>query len=571
MPIKILESSVISKIAAGEVVERPASVVKELLENSLDANSKNITVEIQGSGLNLIRISDDGDGIPSGEVELAFVRHATSKLSVAHDLDSIKTLGFRGEALASIAAVSIVRISSRYKHENEGTSLHLVAGNLRNRRIIGIPVGTVIEIEDLFHNARPRLKFLKSASTEKGLIKRLVTKYAMAYADVRFSFISEGRMRFQTDGKGKVLDVVNSIYGVDVGSKMLEIGPYERDDVTVNGLISKPDLSRSNRQDITLIINGRNVVDSQLNVAIMRAYHTMLMRKKFPIAFISISVTNSEVDVNVHPTKSEVRFVEKTKIFRSIEGAVRQTLLGNVSSTGLLQFDNAVKPQDKYFHKLNLSDKETVNKSNNLSEQYIEKMVDMGMPVLRSIGQVSNAYLIAEGPDGLHVIDQHAAHERILYEKYVSEYKVGRVQSQMLLESEIIHTISEDTETLRGILDKLHNLGFDIEYFGNDRFIIRAVPHLIDKLDFKQVISSILDKGADDVYGIPEWTEDKLIKKVCRLIAVRAGKTLSCDEQMALLRDLEKCENPSTCPHGRPTIIHYSFASMRNKFGRTGS
>lgn len=571
MSISILKASVISKIAAGEVVERPASVVKELLENSLDAGARTVSVDIVGSGLSIIKVSDDGDGIPAREVELAFSRHATSKLDSETDLESIQTLGFRGEALASIAAVSQVELVTRFATEDTGVRLLLMSGQLKDRKSIGVPSGTVIQVENLFYNVPARLKFLNSEATERGLTKRIVSKYAMAYPHVRFSFVSEKRQGFQSYGNGNLLDVLSTIYGVDIAGKMLDISTLEQDNIAVSGLVSMPDLSRSNRQEISFFINGRHIYDAQLNVAVMRAYHTMLMTGRYPIAVISITIPPSKIDVNVHPTKSEVRFLDKNLVFQAVEKAVRRTLLDYGSVSGITQ---SISFGDKFSNTSTwaqtYSSDEKHQKPVAESRDMHGRLSGMEIPALRVVGQTNNAFIVAEGPDGLYMIDQHAAHERILYEEYVEASKQDTFRSQMLLQPFNIHLAAEDAEILDNNLDKLSDLGFDIESFGGDSFIVRAVPALVDSANIEQVLMSVVKHRGDDLHGVSEWSEDQIIKRVCSLVAVRSGKMLSYDEQMALVHQLEGCKSPSTCPHGRPTIIHFSLHSIENQFGRKG-
>ncbi len=569
MAIKKLKASVISKISAGEVVERPASVVKELLENSVDASAQSVGIDILGSGLDQIKVSDDGSGIPTSEVELVFARHATSKLNSEADLESIRTLGFRGEALASIAAVSRVELVTRFSAEDTGVRLQLVDGILKDRKSVGVPPGTVIQVDNLFYNVPPRLKFLKSESTERSLAKRVVSRYAMAYPHIRFSFVSDNRKGFRTYGNGNLLDVITSVYGSDVAENMVEISDVEQDGIVVSGLVSSPELSRSNRQEITFFINGRHIYDAQLNFAIMRAYHTMLMTGRYPIAVISLVIPPSKLDVNVHPTKSEVRFVDKNIVFQAVEKAVRRTLLDYVSKSTMIKSASVGETlsQASSWSELDTSDRK--HDFSVAEDQLINsRLSGMEMPVLRVIGQTNAAFIIAEGPDGVYMIDQHAAHERILYEEYVDAAKMDELRSQMLLQALTVQLAAEDSETLSNNLDKLTTLGFDIEYFGNDSFIVRAVPAIVDSSDIEEVLMSIVKYRSDDLYGVPEWSEDQIIKRVCRLVAVRAGKVLSYDEQVDLLRNLETCKSPGTCPHGRPTMIYFSLGSIRNQFGR---
>ncbi|MBI5053279.1 MAG: DNA mismatch repair endonuclease MutL, partial [Chloroflexi bacterium] len=356
MPIRLLSEDIASQIAAGEVVERPASVVKELIENALDAQAKTINVDIEGGGRNLIRVSDDGVGIPANEVELAFARHATSKITSADDLFSVQTLGFRGEALASIASVSRTNMITRAQNENDGTQIKFEGATLLNKNVIGAPQGTVITVENLFFNVPARLKFLKSEVSERGHISNLITRYAMAYPHVRFRLNFDTRNVFQSSGNGDLREVMINVYGVDVARQMIELTTdplnfppppiadaddsdewpkalhekpnfqFQTSKISVSGFISPPSLNRSNRKEITLFVNGRWVQDMRLSAAVMQVYHTMLMVGRYPIVLIMMQVPAPDVDVNVHPAKAEVRFRKSDEAFSSIERAVRRTL-----------------------------------------------------------------------------------------------------------------------------------------------------------------------------------------------------------------------------------------------------
>jgi DNA mismatch repair protein MutL len=393
----------------------------------------------------------------------------------------------------------------------------------------------------------------------------------MAYPDIRFSFMSDNRKGFQTYGNGNLLDVITSVYGVDAAGKMVDISDVEQNEIIVSGLVSIPELSRSNRQEITFFINGRHVYDAQLNFAVMRAYHTMLMTGRYPIAVISLVIPPSKIDVNVHPTKSEVRFVDKNIVFRAVEKAVRRTLLDYVSGSSMIKLPPSGDGLSQTSSWLEPDDSNKKREIPNSEDRLIDsRMSGIGLPVLRVIGQTNNTFILAEGPDGMYMIDQHAAHERILYEEYVDAAKLDKLRSQMLLQAFTLQLAAEDAEILRNNLDKLLNLGFEIDSFGSDSFIVRAVPAIVDSSDIEQVLMSIVKYRSDDLHGISEWSEDQIIKRVCRLVAVRAGKVLSFDEQVVLLRNLERCKSPGTCPHGRPTTIHFSLDAIRNRFGRKG-
>ena len=577
MPIAVLNESVVSKIAAGEVVERPASVVKELLENALDADSQSINVEIAGGGRQLIRVADDGAGIPAAEVELAFARHATSKLRSAADLNGIETLGFRGEALASISAVSRVHLVTRVPGEQTGMRLCAEAGKITDRASIGAPRGTVVSVENLFFNVPARLKFLKSDAAEKGRITRVLSRYALAYPAVRFRLHFDNRQVFQSPGNGSLRDVLVAAYGVETAGQLLELARSTRDGISVHGYVSPPAVSRANRREITFFVNGRYVQDARLAVAVTRAYHTLLMHGRYPIAVVSIALPPREVDVNVHPAKTEVRFQQRNHVFRAVERDVRQTLLNQapVQSVTALGWDQVGAAEA-----LNLSEPSFFGirtdaaivpdeDSTALVGAQAGLPVD-GVPLLRVIGQVGAAYIVAEGPDGLYLIDQHAAHERILYEAFMASAQSAQVESQTLLQAVTVALVSEEAEKLRGQLDSLHGLGFKVEPFGGDSFVVRALPAVLGAVTAEQALRGVVDHDNDDGHALPPGAEARIIARVCKRTGVRAGQVLSQDEQATLLRQLEQCQSPRTCPHGRPTMIHLSVYMLQRQFGRKG-
>ena len=574
--IAILRQSVVSKIAAGEVVERPASVVKELLENALDAGARSINVTVHGGGIKLIRVSDDGIGIHSEEAELVFMRHATSKLCSARDLDSIKTLGFRGEALSSISAVSHMDLVTRSSGEEVGTRLRAAAGEITSRETVSAPYGTVVSVENLFFNVPARLKFIKSDAAEKARIGRVFSRYALAFPGVRFRLHFDKRQKFQSLGTGSLRDVLVAVYGAETVDQLLEVSGRGKHGVAVNGYVSMPSLSRSNRREITLFVNGRYVQDSRLALAITRAYHTLLMKGRYPVAVICIALPPVDVDVNVHPAKTEVRFREPNHVFHSIEREVRRTLLNqkavNPPMTSGWSHSEVVESADwpgPFFFGNSVTPDDLVTEDNVESETQTELPVT-GLPILRVIGQVGAAYIVAEGPDGLYLIDQHAAHERILYESYMASAQSSRVESQTLMEAVTVTLDSEAAENLRRHLDALGSLGFRVEPFGGDSFVVRALPAVIAALSPEQALLGALEHETSHGYELPLGEEDRIILRVCKRAAVRAGRVLSQKEQEVLLRQLEKCQSPVTCPHGRPTMIRISVGHLEKKFGRRG-
>ncbi len=623
MPIRVLPDSIASQIAAGEVVERPASVVKELIENALDAGARNITVNVEGGGRALLRVADDGAGIPAAEVELAFARHATSKLRVADDLNHVQTLGFRGEALASIASVSRVALVTRSPDEPAGVQARLEGGVLVQNTPLGAPQGTVISVENLFYNVPARLKFLKSETAERSHISALVTRYAIAYPTVHFKLVFDNRAHFQSSGSGDVREVLAAVYGVDVARQLIELGsvydmpaPSEpqpatalpddddawllhdraaRDSIGVRGFISPPALNRSNRKEITLFVNGRCVQDIRLSTAVLQAYHTMLMVGRYPIAVVLLSVLPEDVDVNVHPAKAEVRFRYPDAAFSAVERTVRKTLTAHAPvphfaprqwSLGGDERANppAFKPDWGAFGATSgrpdtaptaapalpsaAGESPAVSAPEPATGQQPLPATDV--PLLRVIGQVGAAYIVAEGPDGLYLIDQHAAHERVLYEAFRLQRAAAQIVSQALLEPVAVEVAPGAAALLEGQMEALQRIGFTLEPFGGNTFIVRSLPTLLGSVDPIRAVRVVVEDFEEDETLLAAEVEARLIARVCKRAAVKAGQVLSPAEQVELIRQLEKCVSPRTCPHGRPTMIHLSVDAVERQFGRKG-
>ncbi len=582
MPIKILPDEVASQIAAGEVVERPASVVKELVENSLDAGATHITITVEGAGQKLIEVADDGLGIPAKEISMALARHATSKLSSAADLFNIETLGFRGEALASIASVSRFTITSRTRESEVGVRLVVEGGQIDSDvQPIGAPAGTVVRVEDLFYNVPARRKFLKTDSTERRQIDDLVTRYALAYPDVRFQLSQEGRSALQTTGSGDRREVLAALFSTDIARQMLEVNAVY-DESRVSGYISPTSLTRSNRRGITLFVNGRWVQDISLSTALIQGYHSMLMVGRYPMAVMFIDLPPKQVDVNVHPAKSEVRFTNRDDVFSSVQRAVRRALLA-YSPVPPVQgqvrwsppepqpgFDQGGWQRPSGGQSSFSPDHATTPQPPEKNQPVVQPPLSAGgVPLLRLIGQVGSAYLVAEGPDGLYLVDQHAAHERILFERYM-EQRSQQIPSQALLDPATVELDSASARLLEDQAEVMKNLGFEIESFGPNTFKVRRMPSLLAGSDPVAAVRSVIEDFEEDETPLQNEIEAKIIGRVCKRAAVKAGKVLSVDEQKALLRDLEACQSPRTCPHGRPTMIHLSIDLLERQFGRTG-
>lgn len=598
MPIRILTDEVASQIAAGEVIERPASVVKELIENALDAQARQVNITIGEAGRRLIEVADDGVGIPANEMQTAMARHATSKLISADDLFHIQTLGFRGEALASIASVSHFTLSSRAKDSDVAARLKVDGGRASPMETIGAPTGTVVRVEDLFFNVPARLKFLKRDQTERQQIDDLVTRYALAYPHVRFQIAHDGRITLQTVGRGDRREVLAGLYGVDVARQLLEV-TFEEEYLKVSGFISPVALTRSNRKEMTFFVNGRWVQDASLSAALLKAYHTLIMVGRYPLAALFIDLAPEEVDVNVHPAKAEVRFRSSDKVFNGLQRAARRALVAYSPvpsiSPGAWQSPYINRTIDLGWgmsrsvdHHNGLRWDETALDgglpglvSGDVSEESGETapakaIAPQGvegfpgvLPLLRLLGQVGLTYLIAEGPDGLYLIDQHAAHERVLFERLMQQ-RSTQIASQPILEPATIVLPPAGASLLQAQLDTLQKIGFEIEPFGPNTFRVRAIPALIVGADPQAAVRAVVEDFEEDETPLQAEIEAKIIARVCKRVAVKAGQSLSVEEQRALLADLEACRSPRTCPHGRPTMIHLSVDLLERQFGRRG-
>jgi DNA mismatch repair protein MutL len=582
MPIKILAEEVASQIAAGEVVERPASVVKELIENALDAGATKIEVTIEGAGTTLIEVADDGHGIPIDEISVALARHATSKLSTAEDLFRIETLGFRGEALASIASVSQFVLTSRNKHSEFGGKINVEGGEIVGEiSRVGVPIGTVVQVSQLFYNVPARLKFLKTPTTERRQIDQLVSRFALAYPNVRFQLIQEGKKSLFTSGNGKRREVLSEVYSTDVAKQMLAVD-FQENGIEVSGYISPTGLSRSNRRGILFFVNGRSIQDITLTTALIQAYRGMLMVGRYPIASIFLKIPPGLVDVNVHPAKSEVRFADRQVVFSQVQRAVRRGLMAYtvvpehqsdakwaIQQRFTPQVDDPRNDTQPLATDRNPFEVNHASRFNN-QENYQPELPETKVPLLRPVGQIGSSYLVAEGPDGLYLVDQHAAHERILFEKFMSQ-REKKIPSQQLLTPTQVTLTSESSKLLENQLPLMKTLGFEIEPFGPNTFTVRAMPSLLLGSDPAAALRVVIEDFEEDETPLENEIEAKIIARVCKRAAVKAGQILSPAEQRALIMDLEACKAPRTCPHGRPTMIHLSIDVLERQFGRRGA
>ena len=609
--IRVLSDSFAARIAAGEVIERPASVVKELLENSLDAGATRIDVEVSDGGRSGIVVIDNGDGIGESEIELAFSRFATSKISDDSELAAISTLGFRGEALPSIASVSIVEMISRVAHEESGTRLLLEYGEIRVRESLGVPVGTTVWVRELFSNVPARRRFLSSAGGELTRVNSVVASYALARPDIAMKLSGNGAVRFATSGSGALRDAITAVYGAEAGKSMIDLPELPSDDglagdrpaISAAGLVSAPSFSRGNRNYITLSVNGRWIRSRRITFAIEQAFHGFLPERRFPMAVVEITVPPGDVDVNVHPSKAEVKFLREQAVFGAVQKAVRSALLEHAPVAPARRFDStrpAARPVPRAADELNplwpdplegsplaaagagdgrpgpVAPPEIGLGPAQATESGLaagEDAADTGpltprraLPVLRLLGQAHETYLIAEGPDGIYLIDQHAAHERVLFEEISARYAERSSESQQLLVPDTVVLQPSQEEALERHGDELAALGFLIEPFGPQTVILRAVPRVLKERSPGESLAAILDAAAEEG-GVAEWQEKMLATLACHA-SVTAGRKMEMDEARELLRQLELTRLPHTCPHGRPTMIHMSEGSLEREFKR---
>jgi DNA mismatch repair protein MutL len=571
-PIRQLDETLAARIAAGEVVERPASVVKELLENAVDAGATRIAIELEGGGQALIRVRDNGHGIPAEEIELALRRHATSKMAGLDDLFRIRTLGFRGEALPSIAAVAELEVATRVASQAHGVVVQAHGTQIGRPVPRGLPQGTTVTVRDLFASVPARLKYLKSRSGEVAAAQSVAVHYAMAYPHLHLSLYSDGRPVFSSPGGGQLRDVLGALYGAQVAARLLEIQGEHRDTV-VWGYISPPDLHRPSRAYQSFFVNGRWVRNRMLSVALEEAYHTHLMVGRHPLGAVYLSLPPEAVDVNVHPTKAEVKFLYDREVFSAVRNAATATVVATMPEPGKVLAGIAL-PRDGEAEQQSLGLEpahgfvEQVTPRDAAGSPTARPRSDM-MPLLRVLGQANNLYIIAEGPDGVYMVDQHAAHERVLFDELSAAAATQTVQAQFLLEPLAVELSTGQFETLEECAEGLGALGFVVEPFGTSACLVRAVPAVLSASDPLDALCELLEQRWEGGDGQPGWRERSLTTIACKS-AVKAGQTLSTEEMRQLIYRLETTSRPRTCPHGRPTMILLSSSQLEREFGRRG-
>ena len=572
--IRILAPDVAARIAAGEVVERPVSVVRELLDNAIDAGATRITLEIEDGGLSLIRVTDDGRGIQPEDLEVAFERHATSKIAALDDLGHVHTLGFRGEALPSIAAASDLEIVSRVESEPVGVFAALVEGRVVRRLAKPAPRGTSISVHDLFLRVPARRKFLGAPGSEGRQVVVLASHYALAYPGIAFHVASGGRRVLTTSGDGGIRHAFAAIYGGEMAAAMLEVD-FAEELVGISGLCGPSSVHRGNRAAISLFVNGRWVQSRPLTFALSDAYQAQLPIGRFPVAALHIALPDEEVDVNVHPAKAEVRFRDERAVGRAVRHAVSAALEGSRA----VAWSEADPAPAQVLARANhpeapaaLRGPQPVQGSLELSRAApvlapAAAVSHRGLlPMLRVVGQLNATYLVCEGPDGMYLLDQHAAHERVVYDRLVARPSGAEPATQPLLEPIVIELEPGTAATLDEHRTSLARLGLETEPFGERAALIRGVPAGIGAQDIAAEVTALLHKLEGEARVADPF--GKAAATVACHSSVRAGMLLSMEEMRRLVEDLERTTAPRTCPHGRPTLIHLGTEAIERQFGR---
>ena len=659
--IQVLDQITIDKIAAGEVIERPASIVKELVENSIDAKAASVTVEIQDGGISLIRVTDNGSGIEREDIRNAFLRHSTSKIRKVEDLAHIASLGFRGEALSSISAVTRTELITKTKEDTFGTRYVIEGGVEQSLEDAGAPDGTTFLVRQLFYNVPARRKFLKTPMTEAGHVQDLLIRLALSHPEVAFTFINNGQTKMRTSGNGKLKDVIYSIYGREAAANLIELD-YSMDGLVMKGYLGKPVITRGNRNFENYFVNGRYVKNAMLSKAIEDAYKDFLMQHKFPFVVIHFQVDGEKIDVNVHPTKMEMRFQRQQDVYNIVYEGVHRTLLEpelipqveapapkvisqpKSESPFLLKPKTAPRPMEKkpeekeephdeaYFmkkmkervlsyHQRNSSaevakkeqifrpqaqaerikdalarakevEKQPQKQAEEQPELIRETPVYETKPVTEEkaeqlnlfeehllkrekkaeyklIGQVFETYWLVEFENSLYIIDQHAAHERVLYERTLKEMKNREFTAQYLSPPIILSLSMQEAQVLNENMDRFTRIGFEIEPFGGEEYAVRAIPDNLFGIAKKELLLEMLDDLADGISTsmTPELIDEKVASMSCKA-AVKGNNRLSAQEADALIGELLLLENPYHCPHGRPTIIAMTQRELEKKFKR---
>ncbi len=569
MKIKRLDEELARKIAAGEVIERPASVVKELVENALDAKSESISIELTDGGIGSIIVHDDGEGMAADDIALCVERHTTSKIALEEDLARISTLGFRGEALASIAAVCHLRVVSKTAADDMAHELRVSGGKIGQVTPAARAVGTTVEVQDLFYNLPARASFLTSSRSEFFHCNRIIHRLALCSPSVGFSATHGARTVFSAPAVSDLRDRIGQLYGAEIGRQMIPISA-EKGGLTVRGYISSPEVKRGNRRDQILSVNGRAVDDSGMSYVLQSAYHGILRPGVFPVAVIEIGVPYEEVDVNIHPRKLEVRLAGRHAVQDLLDRALKQALSSRyvvpTMSTNVGQSEGRIPTGSSPWPQLDLRQDTRMRQGNNQAQKVRVKSDR------RAIGQLQQTYILVESPDGLEIVDQHIAHERILYEKLLHEVQEGAVSQQRFLLPVRVELPFESAAALNAEKETLARVGIDIDDFGGGTFLVRGYPSLLVKTQVQYGFQELLERVVDALQQgvkLKETLFDHIITELACGAAIKAGDRLSLDEQQELIDRLLTMENPYTCPHGRPIIFAISRHDLDKRFKRS--
>ncbi len=572
--IKLLSDELINKIAAGEVVERPSSVVKEFIENSLDAKATTIRIDVEQSGKKLIRVTDNGEGMSKEDAKNAIMRHATSKIRDAQDLYSINTLGFRGEALASISAVSRFRLITKQPTNVAGYLMQCDGGIVISNGEIGAEIGTCIEVRDLFFNTPVRQKFMRTDAVELRHIAEVVSRYALLHPNISFTLYHNGNRLVSAPSVEGARDNVASVLGVEIAQDLLEVS-LEKEGMNVTGFISTPYNARNDRSHQMLYVNGRWVRDKTITDAIYSGYHSMLFVGKHPMFVLHIELDPEKVDVNIHPQKSEVKFEDGNTISTFIVDAIKETLKKNSLvpevdiqaeqqvTFGVPLVKPIVKTESKYTYEpavQHVLQDEVVVYSGDVEPQ-------SEIPTLTLLGQIHKTFFLAEVARGYVVVDQHAAHERVMYEQFMQQFMGKKVEIQQLLQGEVLEFTAAQCVVIKDKKELLSSLGFILEEFGGNSFVLKSIPEIFGRLQPVDLIHTVLDAVQVGETGVDGIKEQIITRMACRA-AVMAGDDLTISFMKKVLCQLQDLDHPFTCPHGRPTMIRTNVLELEKKFRR---
>lgn len=590
--VHVLDDNTINKIAAGEVVERPASVIKELVENAIDAKADRIEVEIMAGGTSFMRVSDNGIGMSREDAEKAILRHATSKIVQVDDLQAIATLGFRGEALPSIASVSRFNLQTRQAGAELGTEIKITGGKTTEIGVAGCNLGTTIRVEDLFFNTPARKKFLKTNNTESGRINEFIIKLAISHPEIAFKLINNNKSSLATPGRGDLKETLQSLYGASVGQSLLPL-EFEDEDIKLWGFVSKPSAIRSSRSWQTFIVNGRIIASRAIAKAIDNAYHALIPKSGYPLIALNIEVPQHTIDVNVHPQKTEMKFEDESRIFKAVYKAVLDAVrpTGQVGQLGQLaaQVDHVQQHVEKGLQELNFGQpvmnfplreekpamtwqEGTTALAQDKSVKSVQSVVDeeekLPTAGMIPIGQVDDTYIIAQDGDSLYIVDQHAAHERVLFDRFSAQAE--HIPSQQLLVHLILDFSTHESQIIEENLELLAGLGFGLEPSGPNQFRLMEVPADVPSSQAEEFIREVL-ASMEELHRptAAELRQAVLATTACKA-AIKAGFKLNYRQMEILLQELNDTAMPYTCPHGRPTIIKFSSDELAKMFKRTG-